>query len=180
MTSLPTNPSKSFVRRNPDIYGPLRPTATSTTTDHQLTKPTPPNAPESKPERKGKRPKSGYNSKVVVAYFVEQGLPAPELEYRFHPDRKWRFDFAWDGYWGMRANKWKWCTHPNANLVMVALEVDGGIWINGGHNRGAQIKKTWEKENEAQIMGWMILKVEPKDLCTEATVALIKRALGIQ
>lgn len=22
-------------------------------------------------------------------------LPAPEREYRFHPGRRWRFDFAW-------------------------------------------------------------------------------------
>ena len=85
----------------------------------------------------------------------------PEREYVFAPPRKWRFDFAWH-----MVNK-------------VALEVDGGIWIRGGHNRGAQIKATWEKENEAQIMGWKILKCEPKDLCTIDTVNLIRRALEL-
>mgnify|MGYP000595384776 FL=1 len=24
-------------------------------------------------------------------------LPAPEREHRFHPVRRWRFDFAWPG-----------------------------------------------------------------------------------
>lgn len=69
--------------------------------------------------------------------------------------------------------------NPAKADTRVALEVDGGIWIQGGHNRGAQIKATWEKENEAQIMGWHILKCEPKDLATMDTVNLIRRALGL-
>jgi hypothetical protein len=101
-----------------------------------------------------------YNPAIVKDYFKECGLPEPQTEVLFHPTRKWRFDFSW----------------PDADKL-VALEVDGGIWIHGGHNRGAQIKKTWEKENEAQILGWKILKVEPKDLCTKETVELVRRAL---
>ena len=81
-------------------------------------------------------------------------------EYQFHSSRKWRFDWAWP-------------------LEKVALEVDGGIWIRGGHNRGAQMKLTWEKENEANIMGWKLLKCEPKDLCTVQTAMLIRRALNL-
>jgi len=58
------------------------------------------------------------------------------------------------------------------------LEVDGGIWIQGGHNRGAQIKKTWEKENAAQLLGWKILKCEPRDLCTVEIAAMIGVAIN--
>lgn len=101
-----------------------------------------------------------YNPAIVIAYFKSCGLLAPETEFRFHPERKWRFDFAW----------------PEKKI---ALEVDGGIWIGGGHNRGAQIKKTWEKENEAHCMGWHILKCEPRDLCTTYVCALIQRCLNL-
>lgn len=47
-----------------------------------------------------------------------RNLPAPVAEYRFHETRKWRFDHAW----------------PDRKL---ALEIDGGVWQNGGgrHNR---------------------------------------------
>ena len=43
--------------------------------------------------------------------------PEPELEYRFHPFRKWRFDFAW----------------PEQK---VAVEMEGGVFIGGAHTRG--------------------------------------------
>lgn len=112
-----------------------------------------------------------YNKAIAIAYFQEMGLPTPEIEFRFHPQRKWRFDFAWPDYSMHNGMRGEPC--PGS----LALEVDGGIWISGGHNRGAQIKKTWEKENEAQIIGWTILKCEPKDLCTTETVELLRRAL---
>lgn len=102
-----------------------------------------------------------YKPQIVLAYFNACKLPKPYLEYAFHPERKWRFDFAWLEY-------------------KVALEVDGGIWIKGGHNRGAQIKKTWEKENAAQLLCWRIFKCEPCDLCTNETVSMIRSALLIK
>lgn len=105
-----------------------------------------------------------YNPKIVTEFFVSEGLPRPELEYRFHTERKWRFDFAWPEACGLNG---------------LALEVQGGIWIQGGHNRGAGLRKEHEKRNEAAALGWRILYVEPKDLCLVTTVELIKRCLGL-
>lgn len=102
-----------------------------------------------------------YNHSIVITYFGIFDIPAPEVEFAFAKEqgRKWRFDFAW----------------PKQK---VALEVDGGIWIGGGHNRGAQIKKTWEKENSANLMGWHIYKCEPKDICKTQTAKLLQQALS--
>ena len=97
-------------------------------------------------EKTAHRTKS-YNPDVVTAFFAEHGIPKPEFEYQFHSTRKWRFDLAFLNFY-----------RP------LAIEVDGGIWIQGGHNRGAQMKKTWEKENEAACMGWRILVVGYFDL----------------
>ncbi len=36
-----------------------------------------------------------YNPAIVCAYFKECGLPPCATEYKFHPTRKWPFDFAW-------------------------------------------------------------------------------------
>jgi len=127
--------------------------------------------PDSKKgSRQPKRSKNGYNVDIVLAYFRSHKLPIPKAEFRFHETRLWRFDFAWD-----MKNR----GYPEDIYTNVALEIDGGIWVNGGHNRGAQMLKTWEKENEAACMGWRIIRCQPKDLCTQNTVNLIKRALGI-
>jgi hypothetical protein len=105
--------------------------------------------------------KSGYNPKIVLAYFEGCGLPTPEMEYKFHPKRKWRFDFAW---------------FTNATNG-VALEVQGGIFSQGRHNRGAAMLKEWEKLNEAAALGWRVIYCQPQDLCTLTTATLIQRCL---
>jgi len=62
-----------------------------------------------------------------------------EQEYRFHPKRRWRFDFA---------------------LVedKIAIEIEGGTWINGRHSRALGYTKDCEKYNTAALMGWRILR----------------------
>ncbi len=57
-------------------------------------------------------------------------LPIPVAEYRFHPTRKWRMDWAW----------------PDQR---VALEIDGGVWVRGAHGRGTGIVRDQEKGREA-------------------------------
>ena len=64
------------------------------------------------------------------------GLPEPETEFKFHDKRKWRFDFAWPEY-------------------QIFLEVEGGTWTQGRHNRGSGYQKDAEKYNEASRLGWL-------------------------
>lgn len=101
-----------------------------------------------------------YKSEIVRAFYASCGLPDPEFEARFHPRRKWRFDLAW-------------------SPLKIAIEVQGGIFVRGAHSRGAQMKRDWEKYNEAQALGWRVLQCEPKDLCTIEMVELVKRCAGL-
>ena len=103
---------------------------------------------------------TGYNEKIVKAYFAEHKLPPVVFEYRFHSERKWRFDIAFP-------------------TVKVAIEVQGGIWIGGAHARGKYITRDYEKINEALLLGWIILQVQPRDLLTEETVSMVKRAVAL-
>ena len=107
-----------------------------------------------------------YNPKVVIAYLKECGIPEPMMEFRFHPNRKWRFDFAW-------------ATNEAHKEGGVALEVQGGLFVQGRHTRGAALVKEHEKLNEAAALGWRVTYVQPKDLCTHNTVNLIKRCLNL-
>jgi hypothetical protein len=86
------------------------------------------------------------------------GLPMPVTEHVFHPTRKWRWDFAW----------------PEE---MLALEVDGGNFVQGAHVRGARILLTHEKLNAAAVLGWRILYCVPRNLCTEEMIATLKSLL---
>lgn len=87
------------------------------------------------------------------------GVPAPVPEYRFHPTRRWRWDFAW----------------PDQKL---ALEVDGGIWTRGKHGRGSGIVKDHEKRNAGAVLGWRLLVVQPRQLTSLSTLTLIREALA--
>lgn len=62
-------------------------------------------------------------------------------------------------------------------IPKLALEVQGGIFIQGRHNRGAALLKEWEKLNAAAILGWRILFCQPQDLCMKDTVEMIRKAL---
>ena len=78
-------------------------------------------------------------------------LPAPTSQHRFHDERKWRFDFAWI--------EWK-----------LAVEIQGGSFVQGGHNRGAQQAKDYEKQREAVRLGWRVLPFNTKDCGNMAAV----------
>lgn len=65
------------------------------------------------------------------------GVPY-ELEYRFaKPDRQWRSDVAWVA-------------------ARVALEIDGGTWSYGRHNRASSILADMEKGNGYARRGWLV------------------------
>lgn len=96
---------------------------------------------------------------AFVQFCRSENLPEPEPEFRFHPVRKWRFDFAWP-------------------VQMVALEVEGGIWMRkGAHNTGKAILRDIEKYNTATIMGWKVLRTIPTDLYSPVTIGLLKDIL---
>jgi very-short-patch-repair endonuclease len=84
-------------------------------------------------------------SKSHLEIFFHRFLIAQKLdalftrEYHFHPLRKWRFDFA------DAKNK-------------IAVELEGGVWVEGRHNRGSGFTKDAEKYNEAASLGWRILR----------------------
>lgn len=66
-------------------------------------------------------------------------LPEPVREHRFHPTRRWRFDFAWPAY-------------------KIAVEIEGGTWSRGRHTRGDGFEKDCEKYAEALLLGWRVFR----------------------
>ena len=101
-----------------------------------------------------------YKSEIVLAWFNRNEIVMPELEFKFHPERRWRFDFAW----------------PEHKL---ALEVEGAVWAGGRHTRGSGFVKDMEKYNKAVLLGWRILRTTPQNLCMIETVKMLKTAMSL-
>ncbi len=59
-------------------------------------------------------------------------------QYQPEKSRKWRFDFAW----------------PDKKI---AVEVVGGLYVQGGHNRAERIRRDVEKLNTVVSEGWRVL-----------------------
>ena len=81
----------------------------------------------------------------ISAIARKLGLPAPECEYRFDPERRWRFDFAWPA-------------------LKMAVEIEGGVWIRGRHVRPVGYLADLEKYNRAVVLGWRVLRYAPHQL----------------
>jgi hypothetical protein len=98
----------------------------------------------------------------LVAELLSQldivGLRPEAKEFRFHPDRKWRFDLAWPS-------------------LLIAVEVHGGTWANGRHTRGGGFEKDREKMNEAALLGWLVLEVTGDHIQTGQALSWVEKAL---
>lgn len=80
-----------------------------------------------------------------------------EREVEFHPERKWRFDFA------DKENK-------------IAVEVEGGVYARGRHTRGSGFVKDCKKYNEAELLGWTVLRIPGPWVETGEGIAFVERA----
>jgi hypothetical protein len=65
------------------------------------------------------------------------GLARPVAEHEFALPRGWRFDYAWPAH-------------------KVALEVQGGVFMFGGHTDPSGFAKDMEKWNAAAERGWLV------------------------
>ena len=69
--------------------------------------------------------------------------PPLEREARFDGTRRWRFDFAERG-------------------SQVAVEIEGGIWIQGRHLRARGYEADCEKYSVAALQGWAVIRLTPR------------------
>ena len=65
-----------------------------------------------------------------------------EPEYRFHPSRRWKLDFAWP-------------------YLKVAVEIDG---FGYGHQSIVGLAVDHEKANAAVLLGWKLLRFSSRQL----------------
>ena len=90
---------------------------------------------------------SSLESRFLMLWNHVKG-PDLEREYRFHHERRWRADFA----------------HVGARVL---IEIEGGIWVNGRHNRAAGFNADLEKYLAAGLGGWRVFRFGPDQITLE-------------
>lgn len=75
--------------------------------------------------------------RTFETHWIQLGGPDYITEYRFHDERKWRFDVAWP-------------------LFKIAIELQGATWSGGKHNRGQGYENDCEKLMAATLDGWRV------------------------
>lgn len=82
-------------------------------------------------------------------------------EYQAVPTRKWRWDFAiGDG--------------PS-----ILVEIQGGTWIKGAHSSGAGLRRDYEKNNAAVLVGYRLLYFDGEMVKSGQAIATVEKALGL-
>lgn len=82
-------------------------------------------------------------------------------EFVFHPTRKWRLDLF-------------------ISSANTGVEVDGAVWANGRHNRGAGFIKDMEKLNEATAMGFRVYRFTTQQVNNGEAIEFLRRALEMK
>lgn len=90
---------------------------------------------------------------------LEKLYPGVVDEYKFHPKRRWKFDYCW----------------PDK---MIAFELEGGNWTQGRHTRGKGFEGDCEKYSEAAILGWKVIRATPNMMRTGLGYKLLDKAMG--
>ena len=118
--------------------------------------------------RKATGQKSKLEEKVwsdLVAMGLHEGCIR---QYKFHPDRQWKADFAW--------------CKSEYGPTYIMLEVNGGTYIQGSargaHSRGPRQRADYEKWSEASLLGWTLILVDSVDVRKGVHISRVLRAMG--
>ena len=100
-----------------------------------------------------KRSPSRLEARFSILWRAANG-PVLKSELVFHPGRRWRADFA----------------HiPSRTLI----EIEGGIWIQGRHNRAEGFLADIEKYFEAALAGWTVLRLSERQLTLDSVERIV-------
>src|SRR5947209_13588157 len=76
---------------------------------------------------------------ILMEKYLRELKVSYEREFRFHPIRRWRFDF--------------WLPEHR-----IGIEIEGGVFIRGRHTRGKGYETDLRKYNEAMKMGIRVFR----------------------
>lgn len=100
---------------------------------------------------------------IEIREYLPTQCPSPLREHRFMESRNWRFDLA-------------------IPSLKVAIEYQGGVFLKrkGGHQTVKGQTNDWEKFNEAQIRGWIVICANPITINNGSFFNQLDRAIKVR
>jgi very-short-patch-repair endonuclease len=103
------------------------------------------------------KPKKLTQAQILLQIHLKELGIETTPEYRFNPNRQWRFDLA-------------------DLLHKVGYECDGGAF-SGGHRRGRALEADYERQNWAIAHDWKVIRFSNRQVFTGEAQAFVKRYL---
>jgi hypothetical protein len=94
---------------------------------------------------------------LLAQHLKELGI-ATVPEYRFDPERQFRFDLA-------------------SLELRMGFECSGGNW-SGGHRRGTRQEDEYDKLNSAQMAGWRVMQWTNRQILRGTAKAFLAEWMG--
>ena len=96
---------------------------------------------------------------LLEIHLRELGFDKVVPEFRFHPTRRWRFDYLIQSH--------------------IAIEIEGGIYARGRHTRGAGYEKDLEKYREATILGFNVYRFSTGEVLNGKAKTFLQRLVSL-
>jgi len=104
-------------------------------------------------------PKAGSALEAELALQFKLHNIAPDTEYRFDSERRWRFDFAWPA-------------------LKFAVEVEGVTYDGGRHQRVEGFENDLDKYQAALLQGWIVYRVSRKQIKNLQALTTVQQMLA--
>lgn len=101
---------------------------------------------------------SGSKAEELLAAHLRAAGIQHKRQHRWHPTRRFAADFAFD----------------EGVTTTLLVEVDGGLFVRGRHSRGPAREADMERDAEAMMLGWTVLRVSPRHVKTGKALAWIE------
>lgn len=112
-----------------------------------------------------KKEREARQLETFKGWCEKNGLPEPSAEVMFAKDRgrRWRIDYFFE-----------------VGDKKLAIEVEGGVWKMGRHQRPDGFRGDMEKYNAMEEYGIALYRCEPSTLMNFQTAAFVRQHFGLK
>lgn len=100
-----------------------------------------------------------------------------QRQYRFHPTRKWAFDFMLNPYYPSQESMDKFADEMPCYVRDCAtlIDIQGGTWSEGAHVRGKGYQNDIDKMNAATALGWDVFWFTSDDVESGKAIRFLEK-----